>query len=191
MAHGPSPRENIPRSPNPVEDVAESADEVLQRTDRRCKRCDGKGTRATYKTHLVTCNCAFRAIFRACFAHFRDCSLTGAFPGTISWEFCPGSCGRRVYSRKQEEYVADFLSLSHRALDDRDYLIFRSYFLLGMSWSSCASMVGIDRGNFFHTIYRIERVLGRAFLETKPYALYPLDEYFNMTFRAHGVGGTS
>ena len=41
----------------------------------------------------------------------------------------------------------------------------------------------MDRGNFFHAIYRIERTLGRAFSEIRPYPLYPLDEYFGGTVR--------
>jgi len=36
----------------------------------------------------------------------------------------------------------------------------------------------MDRGEFFHNIYRIEQKLGRAFAELKPFPLYPLDEYF-------------
>jgi hypothetical protein len=41
----------------------------------------------------------------------------------------------------------------------------------------------MDRGNFFHAIYRIEKLLGRAFSELQPYPLYPLDEYFGGTVR--------
>jgi hypothetical protein len=39
----------------------------------------------------------------------------------------------------------------------------------------------MDRGNFFHAVYRIQQQLGRAFRETKPFALFPLDEYFGGT----------
>jgi hypothetical protein len=39
----------------------------------------------------------------------------------------------------------------------------------------------MDRGNFFHAIYRIERTLGKTFAELRPYPLYPLDEYFGST----------
>jgi hypothetical protein len=37
----------------------------------------------------------------------------------------------------------------------------------------------MDRGNCFHAVYRIEQKLGRAFRELEPYALFPLDEYYN------------
>ena len=131
-----------------MEDVAEDADEVWQLPDRRCKHCGGKGTRVTYETHHVICSCVFRAMFRECLAYFRSCYVSGF--GIVSLEHCSGPCGRRLYSRKQEEYVADFDLVSRRVLNDQDYLIFRSYFLLGMDWSSCASKMGMNRGNFFH-----------------------------------------
>ncbi|MCC6342243.1 MAG: hypothetical protein IT166_08595 [Bryobacterales bacterium] len=41
----------------------------------------------------------------------------------------------------------------------------------------------MDRGNFFHAVYRIEQTLGRTFRELRPYALFPLDEYFGATPR--------
>ncbi|HEY3456825.1 MAG TPA: hypothetical protein VGK64_19760 [Bryobacteraceae bacterium] len=39
--------------------------------------------------------------------------------------------------------------------------------------------MNLDRGTFFHEAYRIEQKLGRTFRELQPYALFPLDEYFN------------
>jgi len=41
----------------------------------------------------------------------------------------------------------------------------------------------MDRGSFFHEIYRIEQKLGRTFRELQPHALFPVDEYFNSTGR--------
>jgi hypothetical protein len=37
----------------------------------------------------------------------------------------------------------------------------------------------MDRGNFFHAVYRIEQKLGRVFRELEPYALFPVNEYFH------------
>jgi hypothetical protein len=42
----------------------------------------------------------------------------------------------------------------------------------------------MDRGTFFHEIYRIQQKLGKVFRELEPHALFPLDEYFNSTGRA-------
>jgi hypothetical protein len=39
--------------------------------------------------------------------------------------------------------------------------------------------LGMNRGNFFHAVYRIEQKLGRVFRELQPYPLFPLDDYFN------------
>ena len=43
----------------------------------------------------------------------------------------------------------------------------------------------IDRGTFFHAVYRIEQKLGRVFRELQPYSLFPLDEYFRGAYRQH------
>jgi len=146
-----------------------------------CRFCEGHGTRIVYRKKSTPCNCVFRKIFRACLQRFRDCANNGTPFGTISWEFCAGIGGRRIYSRKQEEYMADFCLVSRRVLDQEDHRLFRFYFLLGADWQLCARRLKMDRGNFFHAIYRIERKLGRAFCELEPYALYPLDEYFGGT----------
>jgi hypothetical protein len=37
----------------------------------------------------------------------------------------------------------------------------------------------MDRGNFFHAVYRIEQKLGRVFRELEPYSLFPVDDYFH------------
>jgi len=50
--------------------------------------------------------------------------------------------------------------------------------LLGADWKLCCRRLKMDRGNFFHTLYRIQQKLGRVFRELEPYALFPLDEYF-------------
>ena len=100
----------------------------------------------------------------------------------------PGSWGR-----KDEEYIADFNLISRRYLDEEEYRIFRFHFLLGADWKLCTRRLGIDRGNFFHAVYRIEQKLGRIFRELQPYALFPLDDYFGGTSRYHlqVVGGTA
>ena len=43
----------------------------------------------------------------------------------------------------------------------------------------CCRRLAVDRGTFFHLVYRIEQKLGRAFAEVEPYALYPVREYFS------------
>ncbi len=143
-----------------------------------CTLCGGMGMRPIRKTKEAPCNCVFRAVLRACYSRFRDCVNAGSYASTISLEFCRGRDGRRTYSRKREEYMADFCLVSKRLLDGPDYDVFRFHFLLGADWRLCCRQLKLERGNFFHAVYRIEQVLGRAFAELEPYALYPLAEYF-------------
>ncbi|HLI86466.1 MAG TPA: hypothetical protein VKV17_21330 [Bryobacteraceae bacterium] len=131
----------------------------------------------------MACHCVYRAIFRACYNRFRECVANGEQTSIVSLEFCPGKDGRRTYSRKKEEYMADFCLVSKRELSEADYSIFRYHFLLGADWKLCCRQLGMDRGNFFHAIYRIEQALGKVFAELTPYALYPLDEYFGGSIR--------
>jgi hypothetical protein len=123
------------------------------------------------------CHCVFRAIFKACYHRFRECAASSPLK-TVSLEYCGGPGGRRVYSRKREEFMADFTLLAQRALTEDEHRIFRYYYLLSAGYKLCCRQMKIDNGEFFHYIYRIQRKLGRAFAETEPYALYPVSEYF-------------
>jgi hypothetical protein len=80
---------------------------------------------------------------------------------------------------KNEEYIADFCLVSRRTLNEVEYRIFKFHFLLGADWKLCCRKLNIDRGDFFHHVYRIQQKLGRTFREVEPYALFPLDEYFH------------
>jgi hypothetical protein len=109
--------------------------------------------------------------------------MEGEHTGTVSLEFCSGRDGRRSYSRKREEYMADFCLVSRRVLDDYEHRLFRFHFVLGADWRLCCRQLQLDRGSFFHSIYHIEQRLGRVFAELRPYALYPLSEYFSGLIR--------
>ncbi len=91
---------------------------------------------------------------------------------------CPGKESQRAFARLNEDYIADFCLISRRSLEDFEYLVFRNHFVLGADWRLCCEHMRIDRGTFFHTVYRIQQKLGRVFRELKPYSLFPLDEYF-------------
>lgn len=79
--------------------------------------------------------------------------------------------------------MADFCLVSKRTLDESQHKIFTNHFLLGADWKLCCRKLGMERGAFFHEVYRIEQKLGRTFRELEPFALFPLDEYFNSTIR--------
>jgi hypothetical protein len=125
-----------------------------------------------------------RSIFRACYARFRHCAAKEKHMSRISLEFIPGRERSFSWGRKDEEYLADFILVSRRTLSEFENKIFSYHFLLGADWKLCCRRLGIDRGTFFHAVYRIEQALGRVFRELEPYGLFPLDQYFQTSVRA-------
>src|SRR5947207_15211439 len=95
-----------------------------------CSQCGGEGMRVIRGGAERPCHCVFRAIFRACYNRFREYASRGAQTGTVSLDCTHGPIGYRMYSRKREEYMADFCMVTRRALDDDDYKLFRYTFLL-------------------------------------------------------------
>jgi predicted DNA-binding protein (UPF0251 family) len=121
--------------------------------------------------------CEYQSIFRACLDRFRSCS-NGAVMGTVNWAFVSGSGGRRCYGRKREEFKADFVIVARRALDVTQYEAFKLYFIEGLGCRACSLRMQVETAVFYRLVYRIERILGKAYAEVKPYALYPLAGYF-------------
>jgi len=152
--------------------------ETIALANNNCTHCQGLGLRKGRGAKDVPCGCVFRAIFRACHTRFRSCVTKEKHMSRVSVENCSGKDTRRIYGRRDEEYIADFCLVSRRALDDFEYQIFRFHFLLGADWKMCCRRLNIDRGTFFHAVYRIQERLGRTYRELRPYSLFPLDEYF-------------
>lgn len=145
--------------------------------------CHGLGLRPGRSGVSTPCNCVFRAIFRACYARFKRCASKEKYISRVSLEANPGRQRKSVWGLKNEEYIADFCLVSRRTLSDREYKVFKFHYLLGADWKLCCRKMQMDRGTFFHEIYRIEQKLGKTFRELEPHALFPLDEYFNSTGR--------
>lgn len=142
-----------------------------------CTHCKGMGARLTTRNSEVKpCKCALRSIFRKCFDRFRAICEQER-------EGSPRKTAPLTWSRVREEYVADFILMTERTLSPAEYKLFRIHFLLGADWKLCTKKLNIDKGLFFHAVYRIQEKLGRAFTETEPYGLFPLDEYFGGTVR--------
>lgn len=159
--------------------------ETIAVAKQSCTQCQGLGLRArTSRTGPdMPCNCVLRAIFRACYARFRLCLAKEGRMSHVRFEIVGGRERRAVWGRKDEEYVADFCLVSKRILDEFEYKLFRLHFLLGADWKLCCRQLNLDRGLFFHSVYRIQQKLGRAFRELTPYPLFPLDEYFGPVVR--------
>ena len=131
----------------------------------------------------MPCSCVLRRIFRSCYAKFRFCASNAKPLGRVRLEAVKGSEGNFNWGMKDEEYMADFCLVSKRALEPDEYQLFRYHFLLGADWRLCCRRLNMDRGSFFHQLYRIEQKLGRVYRELRPHALFPLDEYFGGTIR--------
>ena len=144
-----------------------------------CTHCQGLGLRTVRGGRETACNCVYREIFRACYHRFRECAAKEKYLSRITLERCNGRDTRQTFSRKTEDYLADFCLISRRHLDAFDHQVFKFHFLLGADWKLCCRQMKIDRGNFFHAVYRIEQQLGKVFRELEPYGIFPLDEYFN------------
>lgn len=126
-----------------------------------------------------------RAIFRVCYQRFRECA-TDCHVSTVNLQIHDtGGKGRSfVWGRKDEEYRADFYLVSKRTLTEEEWAVFKLRYLLGSDWEPCCRRLKMDRGTFFHHVYRIQQKLGTTFRDLKPYALFPLDEYFSGNIQA-------
>ena len=144
-----------------------------------CSDCHGLGLRCNLRGMTSPCHCVLRAVFRACYARFRHCASKEKHMSQASLEVISGKDSTRTWGRKDEEYIADFCQVSRKTLDESEYRLFKYHFLLGADWRLCTRKLNLDRGNFFHSVYRIEQKLGKVFRELQPYGLYPLTEYFN------------
>jgi hypothetical protein len=155
--------------------------ESLALAQQSCVFCFGLGLRAGRSGASTPCNCVFRGVFRACYSRFRQCVSKEKYISRVSLEANPGRQRKSVWGMKNEEYIADFCLVGKRTLNEKDYKIFKYHYLMGADWKLCCHRLNMDRGSFFHEIYRIQQKLGRAFRELEPYALFPLDEYFGGT----------
>src|SRR5579875_3159382 len=161
--------------------------ETLALAQQSCAYCYGLGLRPGRAGVSTPCSCVFRAIFRACYSRFRQCASKEKYISRVSLEANPGRQRKNVWGLKNEEFIADFCLVSRRTLSEYEYKIFKFHFLLGADWKLCCRRLNIDRGTFFHDVYRIEQKLGKTFRELEPHALFPLDEYFNSTGRVSGA----
>ena len=151
-----------------------------------CNRCFGSGLYpAGLPGSLTVCNCVLRAVFRACYGKWRDIAgdqLVARLGSSAMSRSGRRQAGRRgcFWARPREEYRADFELIARRTLDASHLAIFRLHFLKRLDWRACCRRLRMDRGNFFHGVYRIEERLGKAYREALPYALFPVYEYFSL-----------
>jgi len=152
--------------------------EVIGIAKASCAFCYGYGLRPLLGGAPAPCACVFRAIFRICHARHRECEALASHTNGIGLERASGPSGYRLYSRKRQEFTADFCLVARRILGAVDYDIFRLHFLGVADWRACCQSLLIDRGTFFHRVYSLMELLGRTYAELRPYPLYPVAGYF-------------
>ena len=162
--------------------------ETIALAKESCTQCQGNGLRRGNGASAdAPCNCVLRSVFRVCYSRFQYCAQRERHMTHVRLAILGGRVRRAVWGRKDEEFIADFCLVSKRYLDEEEYKLFRFHFLLGADWKLCCRQLKMERGVFFHNVYRIQQKLGRAFCELQPYALYPLDEYFGGNTRQNDI----
>jgi hypothetical protein len=166
-------------APPPPPSMEWKRSETLALAAPMCNVCLGLGLRIGRRGRTHPCNCVLRAIFRACFNRYRDITDKEKYMSRVTLDPLPGREKRGCWGRKDEEYSADFCLISKRTLTEQEYQIFCHHFLMEKDWKACCYKLGLDRGNFFYAVYRIEQKLGRIFRELEPYGIFPVIDYFH------------
>jgi hypothetical protein len=153
----------------------------------KCGSCDGSGVYVTGEGKEEPCNCVLRAVFQSCYRRFVECAVKSTSDSRVSLEKGTSHTRSGGWGRKQEEFVADFCLIAKRTLTAEEHTLFRYHFLLGADYILCGRKFGMDKAEFFYNIYKMKAKLGRAFRETQPYPLYPVNEYFEGEWREHAA----
>lgn len=153
--------------------------ECLAMAMHNCANCHGSGlTWSRGRIGTEPCRCVLRAIYRVCHTRWVDYMNQPKHLSRVSYDRWKGRGPQfRSWRRPAEEFCADFELIVRRTLTDAQFAVFTLHMKLGADWTVCTRALGFSRGNFFHEVYRIEAKLGRAFRETRPYSLFPIDEY--------------
>jgi hypothetical protein len=141
--------------------------ETLGISHVRCAQCHGLGITRDSEP----CTCVLEQVFKICYQRFRDCCEKDKASSTVKLE-------RLTYSRKTEEYIADFIGIARRALNPLQFQVFRFAFVLAADSALLMRRYGMSKMVCDALLSTIRQRVGRACAQTKPYGLYPLDEYF-------------
>lgn len=151
---------------------------ALPMSDPLCVHCEGAGLVRT-RNGVGPCRCVCRNICKAVVA---ECHKIVSSQGARCSQTAEkgGRRGRRyTYQRPLEDFVADAFLIARRTLKNRnEWRVFQYAMLDDEPFEPMMRRTGLDRGNYFHLYYRVQVRLGKAWAETRPFGLWPLDEYF-------------
>jgi hypothetical protein len=158
--------------------------DVLGLAHTDCIRCHGLGLADGRMSSQLPCGCAARRIFREIMAEWRrnqEAVHISKFQPEQVLQRGGKTCRRAGWSMKRPEYVAEVELLAKRTLSYDEWLVWRAYHCRGLEWrEACATLGGMNKGELYHCVYRVEAKMGRAAREVQPYALYPIAEYYGL-----------
>lgn len=167
---------------NILEDPLRNADvhtrgTALGNSNAFCSQCWGTGAFVSAAGRSTrVCACVYRRIFRNCLRRYLNVERSQG-----GWYRCKterSQAGTLMCGFKDVEYAADVDLTAKRVLSRRQYLIFSLYHSRRLDWHKMCLKLGLSHGDFFHAVYVVEAILGRAFSELRPYPLYPFTKYF-------------
>ena len=156
---------------------------LLSLSVQSCTACYGLGAvqirhRADRESRV--CDCVLRGVFRSVLDQYlyrlrlRDDGLSQ--PSRYCW--WPRRGLRQIWSRRGEEFTADFDLLARRTLRPFESRVLKLYYVQGKQWREGCRVMGSNRGLFYHSAYGLASQMGRVFYETEPYGLFPVGDYF-------------
>jgi hypothetical protein len=94
---------------------------------------------------------------------------------------------------KHARYTADIEIAARRALATKPiaWSIWWYHFIHGCDAPDSVRLIEryvgyrVNRGNYFHRLYELEVMMGRVFLEVRPYGLFPQEYFAPSTRTAH------
>ncbi len=140
-----------------------------------CAKCMGRGVRPSAAAY---CGCVYRRVFRMCVGKYRELQRSEKWVSQVCLDGQQRKRKKWSWGRPHEEYCADLYLISRRRLTAWEWRLFEEFHLGEGTWRTLCGRLSVDRGQFFHAVYRLEEKLGRAYWETKPHSLYPISEYF-------------
>ena len=137
-----------------------------------CMCCKGTGICQLKIRVIRICNCVYRNIFNIAI-NFLD-NLNDKILGYSTFNVD----GFATICMSIPEYLliyqADVDLAAKEVLTKNEYIVFKKFLLDGLPWNKVNKLVNLDRGNFFHSVYRIKIKVAKRLIEKGifPYSTY-------------------